>query len=388
MKVCLDMTPLMNSSKFRGIGVYCYQLALALSRLKELPPNVELFLLVGGPRWTFSIEPCTAELVQRLWQTDSEKFMSHDLYYTLKHSAAWARLNWSDVDLYHSTEPKGTSRPRGCKTMVTCHDFIPVMSYRYLPWRLPPRGRAAVEWVRFRGLDHAIAISRWTKNDLQRITGFSDEQVSVIYHGVDTGEFSTTAAEGERAQVAALLGSERPYFLYIGGFDRRKQVPKLVEAFARRAAEMEQDLVLCGNASKSEWKIIKKHLPRGAARARVICPGYAPADMLAALYRQATAHVLASRYEGFGMTMTEAFACGCPVVALEASCIPEIAGDAATLVADTDQLGQAMVDVASDRELRRDLRRRGLRRAEHFTWERCARETAEVYARVLGEGGR
>ena len=384
MKVCLDMTPLMNSSKFRGIGVYCYQLAKALCRLEELPPSLELFLLVGGPRWTFSIEPCRAELVERLWSTDSGEFISHDLYYTLKHSAAWARLNWSDVDLYHSTEPKGTSRPRGIKTMVTCHDFIPVMSYRYLPWRLPPRGRAAVEWVRFRGVDHAIAISQWTRADLQRITGLTDQQVSVIYHGVDTDEFSPTAAEGERERVAALLGSERPYFLYIGGFDRRKQVPKLVQAFAKRAAEMDQDLVLCGNASKSEWRVIKRHLPRGADRRRVVCSGYVPADMLPALYRQATAHVLASRYEGFGMTMTEAFACGCPVVALDASCIPEIAGDAAALVSHTDHLGQAMVDVATDPALHAGLREKGLRRAELFTWDRCARETVEVYSRLLG----
>lgn len=383
MKVCLDMTPLMNSSRFRGIGVYCYQLARALSRL-ELPAGLELHLLVGGPRWSFSMEPCTPELVARLGETDSDSYMSHNLYYALKHSAAWARLDGSDVDLYHSTEPKGTSRPRGCKTMVTCHDFIPVMSYRRRPWKLPPRGRAAVEWVRFRGLDHAIAISEWTRRDLQQITGFTDEQVTVIHHGVDRDEFSPDAPPQERARVAAAIGTERPYFLYIGGFDHRKQVPALVRAFAARVDDMDQDLVLCGNASKREWRRIRKAMPRGAARARVVCPGYVPGDLLPAIYRQATAHVLASKYEGFGMTMTEAFACGCPVIALSASCIPEIAGDAARLVVDEGHLGQAMVEVATDEAMHAGMRRRGLERAGEFTWERTARETAQVYARVLG----
>lgn len=383
LKACLDMTPLMNFSRYRGIGGYCLQLARALARLEQLPPGLELHLLVGDGV-AFRIEPCNAALIEQLAALEPQKVMAHSLYYLLKHTAAWARLSLSEMDLYHSSEPKGTSRPLRCKRVLTCHDLIPVFCYPYRPWKLPPRARAAIERARFVGVDHVIAISRWTRDDLQRIKAARAEQISVVYHGVDSGIFNTTAEPGEQQRVVQFLGSDRPYFLSVGGFDYRKQIPALIEAFCRQAGSVDQDLVLCGQPGKKEWRITKRYLSSRVAKERIICPGYVPAELLPALYRGATTHVLSSRYEGFGMTITEAFACGCPVIALRASCIPEVAGDAALLVDDAAGLEGAMTDVATDRKLRDGLRREGLQRAKQFTWARTAQRTVEVYSRVLG----
>jgi glycosyltransferase involved in cell wall biosynthesis len=121
----------------------------------------------------------------------------------------------------------------------------------------------------------------------------------------------------------------------------------------------------------------------------VLLTGELPAGELPSLYRQATAHLLLSSYEGFGMTITEAFACGCPVLALARSCIPEIAGDAALLLteAEPDAVAAAMERLSREADLRERLRRAGLARAARFTWERCAAETVAVYRRLLASSG-
>ena len=205
----------------------------------------------------------------------------------------------------------------------------------------------------------------------------------MAYHGIDTDFFHPHSAAGEDAAVGEVTGG-RPYLFYVGGYDRRKQVPVLARAFCKRADELEQDLVLAGRMSPKERRALLRIIPR-RLRDRVRFTGFVAPELLPALYRHATAHVTPSVYEGFGMTLTEAFACGCPVVAAAASCIPEIADDAALLAPpkDADALGDALVKICTDEALRQGLRARGLERGKRFTWARCADDTLGVYQRLL-----
>jgi glycosyltransferase involved in cell wall biosynthesis len=182
-----------------------------------------------------------------------------------------------------------------------------------------------------------------------------------------------------------MLNSPRPYFLYVGGFDSRKQVPKMINAFALAARHIDEALVIGGNLKPAMRLIIEELIQQRGLNDRILLPGFVEQSWLPALYRQATAHLMFSRYEGFGMTITEAFACGCPVVALRASCIPEIAGDAALLVENNtlEEMAEAMQRIATEVNLQTDLRQKGLERARHFTWERCAAQTIEVYRHLL-----
>ncbi len=381
MKVCIDMTSLNNSSRFRGIGMYCLELARAVSAAPRRP-GLEFFFLVAGPGPLMRVVPCEPEIVRRWEAGEFGPLFMHNIYYLLKHTVGWARLGLSDMDLVHSMEPKGTSRAPGCKVLATCHDMIPALSPAYESiW--PMSARISFEAWRMAGIDHAIAISENTRDELLQVSGWDPSRVSVVYHGVDTEVFMPEAAPGEDARVRELTDGQ-PYLFYVGGYDKRKQVPLLVDAFCRRLGELDQDLVLAGRMSPGERRALDALIPE-EARARVRFCGYVAPDLLPALYRHATAHVTPSMYEGFGMTLTEAFACGCPVVAAEASCIPEIAGGAALLVAprDRDALGDALVQICADSSLRSDLRQRGLSRGERFTWARCAQDTLDVYQSLL-----
>jgi glycosyltransferase involved in cell wall biosynthesis len=389
MRICLDLSALMTSAQFRGIGSYALELARAIARAPaEARRGLELLALTGR-RGVISM----ATLAGALEEADAlaaagsgrGPVVPDPLYYALRRTVGWARLIGARADLYHSTTPKGTPTPPGMHTVATCHDLIPViLRYPFRPRVLPLRARAWVERLRYRAFDHVIAISRCTADDLHRITGYPRHRISVVHHGVDTAWFTPTRFDGEAAERTHFLGTERPYFLYVGGFDPRKRVADLVEAFARGASEHDLALVVCGRVEPEYRADLERRLRRFDLRDRLVLPGYAPRELLPALYRGASAHVMVSSYEGFGMTISEAFACGCPVIALNASCVPEIAGEAALLVAPgaLEDLEQALVRLAGDDLLAARLRSAGLERAASLTWERCAAETLAVYRRV------
>lgn len=388
-RVCFDATTLLSSSRFRGTGTYCLGLIQALGRCTEQQlDGLDLHLMLGPARW-LPVVRLAAGLTQLDQAFDRGQAMSEGAYLALKHTVARVRVNLSGLDLYHSAEPTGTPSALGCKTAVTFHDVLPIilrypMELPLLPWQT----RIPLERLRFLGVDHAIAISECSRQDLMRYTQLDHAQTSVVYHGLDTEQYHPRPGPDEGAQVARLLGSDRPYLLYLGGFDTRKQVPQMVEAFGQRAADVEQVLVICGEMWPNVRQETERQIQRYDLQGRVLMPGFMPLDTLPALYRQATAHVMLSLYEGFGMTITEAFACGCPVIATRASCVPEIAAGAALLVEPPPELVQqaadAMARVCLDQTLRQRLRQAGLERAAFFTWDRCAAQTLDVYRRILG----
>jgi glycosyltransferase involved in cell wall biosynthesis len=387
-RVCFDLSPRMTSSRLRGIGKnYCLQMTQAFLRAPaSLLDGLELSFLIGNGH---ALHLETLQEVSRHYAAIASSqgpIVSDLVYYALKYTYGTAYLTARRVDLFHGSEPKGTSRPPGAACVMTCHDLIPlVLDMPFDPPVLPARARGLVEWLRYRTVDHVIAISQCTLRDLRRLLSLPPERATLVYQGVDTQFFSSVPVEGEAARASALVGTERPYFIYVGGFDPRKQVPDLVEAFGRVAAGLDQDLVLCGYIRPAERRAIEDRIRRTGCGTRVLMPGFVPSEMLPALYRGATAHTMLSRYEGFGATLLEAMACGCPVIALDASCVPETTGDAALLVqpGSIAAASEALARTARDASLRADLRARGLARAALFSWDRCAAETVAVYRRVL-----
>ena len=241
------------------------------------------------------------------------------------------------------------------------------------------------------------SISGATRDDLVRHTGVHSEKITVIHHGLSE-RFQPVASPDLLAAAQARYGISGPYFFYIGTIQPRKNLTRLIEAFAMLEArdlglEASEEvarsnpqplasslrLVIAGKRGWLTEAIERRAAELGVAD-RVLFTGYVPDGDVPALLSGALGFVFPSLYEGFGMPVLEAMACGAPVLASNSSSLPEVAGDAALLVdpTNTAAIAAAMARLAQEPALRAELRARGLARAAQFTWERCAEQTLAV----------
>ncbi len=176
-----------------------------------------------------------------------------------------------------------------------------------------------------------------------------------------------------------------PYILYVGSLEARKNLPRLLEAFHRLLPEFPGWMLVIVGARKWKSTPIFDTVRRLQLEQHVHFTGFVAEEDLPALYNGADLFVFPSLYEGFGLPVLEAMACGTPVVTSNTSSLPEVAGDAALLInpLDVSAIADAVLRVLTEPGLADDLRERGLKRAAQFTWERTARETLAVYNQVL-----
>jgi glycosyltransferase involved in cell wall biosynthesis len=264
-------------------------------------------------------------------------------------------------------------------SLVTVHD----LGYLHFPQAHPWQQRfyldLSTRWS-VRVSAHVLADSAATKADLVARYGTPPDKVTVAYPGRDE-TMSPVLDPAEIEAVKARHGIVGDYFLYVGTLQPRKNLARLVKAFAAlkpdaspAPAERRTLLVLAG---KRGWLYddLFKLVSRLGLDGRVLFPGYVPDEDKAALMGGALAFVFPSLYEGFGLPVLEAQACGCPVITSTTSSLPEVAGDGALLVdpRDTRAIAMAMERVASDLALREGLIERGLAHVRQFSWTACAR---------------
>ena len=279
-------------------------------------------------------------------------------------------------DVLHFPYDSCVAWKRG-KFIVTIHDVKPFLFRSDRPKRnlntliektVVPDQRVQV--------DHVVTVSQWSKNDIATHLSFPPERISVVPPGV-SDHFRPLAASADQ-------GRSKNYVLSVAGADPTKNLETLIEAFARLPVHLRDthDLVLAGDL---------RHRPELRARVRQLdlegrtnFPGIVTEAQLIDLYQQAAVFVFPSRYEGFGLPVLEAMACGCPVIASHASSLPEVFGNAALSADPLDVKGFAthLEQVLTDPQCRKELRRKGLERASAFSWEHTAREMVRVYETV------
>lgn len=268
-------------------------------------------------------------------------------------------------------------------TVVTIHD----VGYRVFPEAHTARRRLELEvttrWS-VRAARHIVTISHATKCDLVAWYGVDPQRITVTHLGVSAG-FAPPADPQDIAEVRMRYGvHQRPYVLYIGTVQPRKNLVRVIDALAHTlAAGYDLDLVIAGKQGWLSESIVRRAAELGITH-HVHFTGYVADADLPALLAGAQAFVFPSLYEGFGMPVLEAMACGTPVITSTMSSLPEVAGDAALLVdpLDTNAIAWAIMRLCDDENLRTDLRWRGLARVRQFTWEECARRTLEVLMAV------
>jgi glycosyltransferase involved in cell wall biosynthesis len=268
-------------------------------------------------------------------------------------------------------------------TVVTIHD----VGYRVFPDAHTARRRLELElttrWS-VRAARHVLTVSQATKRDLVSWYGVDPERITVTHLGLSE-IFKPPTDQRLIKDVQARYGlQERSYLIYVGTVQPRKNLTRVIEALAMTlAAGYEVDLVIAGKRGWLSTPIEQRAQELGITH-RIHFTGYVTEQELPALLAGALCFVFPSLYEGFGMPVIEAMACGTPVITSTSSALPEVAGDAALLVdpLDTNAIAAAIMQLIDNAALRETLRRRGLDRARLFTWEACARKTLEVLLNV------
>jgi glycosyltransferase involved in cell wall biosynthesis len=235
-------------------------------------------------------------------------------------------------------------------------------------------------------------VSECSKRDIVKLLGVPPERIHVIGNAVDDDDFHPVRDAWLLASVRERYGIGSRFILYFGGFDLRKNVPRLIEAYARLPEHLrrEYQLVVAGryhNLGHPLFPDPRETVRRLGLEGNVVFTGQIREQDKAPLFSSATVFAFPSLYEGFGIPVLEAMACGTPVLTSNLSALPEVAGDAGLLVDpyDTDAIAQGLVDLLDHQERREDLARRGLERARRFTWRQVAEQTVKVYQQVIDD---
>ena len=234
-----------------------------------------------------------------------------------------------------------------------------------------------------------IAISEHAKQDVIEMFDIPAEKVDVVYLGYDFKKFKKINDANEISKFKKKYNLPGKYILCISTDYPHKNLKNLLIAFAKiadRKIMKGYKLVLAGNSYYVEGEhYLKKYFT--PIKDRIILLGHFDDKEIALLYNAADIFVFPSLYEGFGLPVLEAFACEVPLICSNATSLPEVAGDAAYMVDATepDQIATAIVDIVSDSKLRKSLIEKGRKRAQQFTWEKCAKNTLEVYKKTLSE---
>ena len=307
----------------------------------------------------------------------------------------WRRILWEQtrlallsrgLDLLHGLA-YASPLAAACPTVVTVHD----LSFIRYPEAFRPFHRIYLRWITLastRRAAHVIAVSESTRRDVINFCGVPAGRVTVVPNGV-TGDFRP-AAPCEVLSFRRRRGLPERFILFVGTLEPRKNLVRLIHAYgdwcaARRTAGAPPKLVIAGGRGWFYHQIFAHVVERGLD-SQVLFPGYLPCDELPWWYRAADLFIYPSLFEGFGLPVLEAMACGTPTITSATSSLPEVAGEAALLVnaEDPRALATAIDRVLGDPVLAAELSRRGVARAAEFTWARTASATASLYRTLLG----
>src|SRR5258708_4867763 len=274
------------------------------------------------------------------------------------------------------------------RLIVTIHDVIP-LSMPVYQGSLSAKLYFSLVTATAKGAGHIITDSEFSRQEIIERIGFPAEYITAIPLAMSADCHPRIGAERD-PQIREKYGLPDDYVLYMGSFDVRKNVTELLVAYTYAGPSIGDDYPLVLAGKQPQWGSPRfPDLPTAIKEygiekyVRWIDPPD-EADK-PGVYRMASAFVYPSRYEGFGLGPLEAMACGTPVIAADASSIPEVVGDGAYLVDPDDarKLGGAIIATLIQDDLRKSLRNHGLARASNFSWQRTARETLAVYEQVM-----
>lgn len=359
-----------------GIGTYTHNLVQQLNEIDEF----NKYYLIHGESKDIQIYKTNEEILVKKYSF-SKGSRSIWRYF----STPLKLKSMNQLDIVHDTYEIGPlSFKMPFKRIITVHDLSPFLFPNTFSYSTVLLHKILFSKT-LRSVDKIITVSESSKYDL--VTHFSvpEDKIKVIFNGVDT-RFKPLNKDNVN-ELLKMYNINFPFILYVGTLEPRKNIPILLKAYYQlKKRNINHKLVIAG---KKGWKYqeIFETIDKLNLKDDIIFTGYVPENDLPALYNAADLFVYPSIYEGFGLPPLEAMACGTPVITSNTSSLPEVVGNAGIMVdpLDINELAYSMHEVLTNSTLKIDLSKKGLERAKMFSWEKCARETLEVYEDVYNK---
>lgn len=354
-----------------GVGSHVAELLGAMSQLRD---EIELIIYEdpGNPVPGLGENPG----VKRIPVTATRYSLREQLEFP-------SRLRRDGIGVFHSPFYVVPMMAR-CPVVVTVHDLIP------FKFQIYPAAKTLVVKSGYRlacrKASHIIAVSQTTAEDIGRIIGIPAQKITPVHNAVSRQRFHAHASPQEAAAVAGKFGLRTPYIVVASARNwKTKNLGTALEALEIASRQTGQNFQTAiygpgdgfdAAGGEGRWKLLNP-----------VRLGYLKNEELAMLFRHANGFVFPSLYEGFGLPILEAMACGCPVITSSGGALAEVAGNGAQVFdpRDAEGMAGAVIRLLNDPEQREQCRLSGLARAAEFSWERAARETLAVYYRTYNQ---
>jgi glycosyltransferase involved in cell wall biosynthesis len=379
VKVAIDIR---RMTEF-GVGTYTRNVVRALGRLDRH----NQYFLMGPPQKMAEIGPLPSNF-------QSVPLLDGDM--TVKGSLAFRSiLRHLSCDLVHIPHLFWLPRALPCPYVMTVHDVLEHMYRahghsglrRFLHFQLTRR--------MLRGAARIFAVSRFTKSEIEKLSGIPASRIEVVYNAIDERFLRGHTNDSDRQFLAERYLVTHPFILYAGRISPHKNVVRIIEAFSALKAELDKEgkypdlkLIIIGD-ELSKHPDLRRTVIRGGVQNDVRFMGFVPIEVLRIFYDSAKTFIFPSLYEGFGLPPLEAMAHGTPVLTSNTSSLPEVVGNAAVLVNPENvfEIMRALHRVLLDQTLRERMKQRGYEQAKKFSWDASAREILNVYENVTGQRG-
>ena len=365
---------LLRDPTMRGWNRYTVNLVAELSR-----SGVELLL--------YSDQPLHAAHLARFEPDSYRVVQAPPMRYVLWEQVWLPRQCVRDrIDVLHSPYNYSLPWSSSCPRVLTLHDAIDAVYYRpqtkwtdnlsprNLKWRLH-------NWAATSRANRIITVSNHAKRDLTETLGIPAAKISIIYEAADP-RFSHPVSDDSLERVCRKYALPARYVLYVGGWERRKNIPFLMREFA--AANLEGVNLVLGGGTDPQRAELTQLAGELRIRDRTTMLGWIDDEDLPAIYSGALCFAYPSEYEGFGLQLCEAMATGCPTFASRATSLPEVLGNGGeTFALKAGALAELLRRVSTDGDFRNDLSGRARSRSLEFSWTETARQTLSVYESLL-----
>ncbi len=376
LKVCIDVSAAVH--RRAGLGRYAHELVKGLVEPCEGCEPLARLSVFYHQRGEAHLDPPLDRLPHRTTRLSVRpwRLTTALTYFT---SLGMDRM-FGDADVFHATEHL-LPRLKRIRSVFTLHDLI----FQFDPDSHKPLNIAFLKTMMPRFLkaaDAIIAVSECSKRDAVNLYGIPPAKIHVIYEGVDP-KFKPMTDPTRLAAVRANYQLPPDFILHVGTIEPRKNLLLLFEV----VKQLNVPLVVAGKLGWLTDPILAKVKELGVAD-RVTFTGFVADDDLPVLISSATVLAMPSKYEGFGLPILEAMACGTPVIASNAASLPEVGGEAALYAWPDDVRSwiNLLNQMMEDAELRGSLREKGFRQAAKFRWDKMARQTLDVYRAIVGHG--